>query len=518
MLVRVILIFRKEAIMLKKRKFGLGLSFIFVIGLIVGIILTSQLNTTTPLNATTANPEIKSILDQNSELTSQQDDFISQLNGIFTRAAKKIKPSVVTIFSKKTIKTRGYTNPYDLFEEFFRGRRRQQPNEQEFVRRGMGSGVIIDADGLILTNNHVVQDADDISVKTTDGKIYDAEIIGTDPNTDLAVIKIDVTGLPAASLGNSDQLEVGEWVLAVGNPFSEVLHQTVTKGIVSAIGRQGLNLAAYEDFIQTDAPINPGNSGGALVNLYGELIGINTAIIAPNGTFAGIGFAIPVNLARRIMKDLIDKGRVIRGYLGVEIQPVNADLAKALNLKNTKGALISSVEKDSPADDAGFKSSDVILKLNGVEIRDDDHLRFVVADVQPGKRVQTIINRNGKEKTLSIVIGERLEPGQESTPSVSSTIKGKLDIEVSNLTSELSGQYGYTENSGVLITHVGTKIQSQRKDLRVGDLIKEVNRKKVAIVSEFYEIIRNLEKGDRVLFLAQRGANNFFEALEINED
>ena len=500
--------------MLKKRKFGLSLSLIFVFGLFTGIVLTSQLNTTPPLNASTVKSVLESNIKRNVDLTPQQKDFISELNGIFIQAAKKIKPSVVTIFSKKIIKTRGYTSPFD---QFFRRRRRQQPEEREFVQKGMGSGVIVDASGLILTNNHVVQGADDISVKTTDGKIYDAEILGADPNTDLAVIKIDVTGLPAASLGDSDKLEVGEWVLAVGNPFSEALHHTVTKGIVSGKGRQDLNLAAYEDFLQTDAPINPGNSGGALVNLHGEVIGINTAIVAPNGVFAGIGFAIPVNLARRIMNDLISKGRVVRGYLGIGIQPLNSDLAKTLNLKDVKGALVTNVEKGSPADKAGIEASDVILEINSVEIRDDDHLRFVVADIHPGRKVQVVINRDGREKTLSIVLGERIEPGQVFTPTISSVIEDKLDIEVSDLTPELSSQYGYSENSGVLIVRVGPKVQGSRKDLRAGDLIKEVNRKKVTSVYEFFEIIKNLKKGDRVLFLTQRGSNNFFEALEINE-
>lgn len=502
--------------MFGKRKFEIGIFLIFGIGLTVGIILTSQLNTTTPLNASTTNPEIIPKTNGNVELTPQQTDLISQLNGVFTQAAENVKPSVVTIFSKKIIKTRGYRSPFDLFDEFFRGRRPSQPEEQEYVQKGMGSGVIVDASGLILTNNHVVQGADDISVKTTDGNIYDAEIIGTDPNTDLAVVRIDAGELPAAKLGDSERLKVGEWVLAVGNPFSEELHHTVTKGIVSAKGRQDLNLAAYEDFIQTDAPINPGNSGGALVNLYGEVVGINTAIVAPRGTFAGIGFAIPVNLARRVMDDLIDKGRVVRGYLGVGIQPLNADLAETLNLKETKGAIITEVQKDSPADKAGIEPSDVVLEFNGVEIRDDDHLRFIVADIPPGKEVDAVIYRNGRKRTLSIELGERLEPGQTFTPAVSTVIEDKLDIEISDLTPDLSNQYGYSENSGVVITRIGSKIQGSRKDLRVGDLIKEVNRKKVTSVSEFYEIIKNLEKGDRVLFLAQRGPNNFFEALEIN--
>ncbi len=513
--------------MKRNAKIGLGIFLAFLLGAVFTVVLTSQLDITNKVIA--SHPEQPAISEEAtpSTLDQSQRDLIQQLNGIFIQAAERVKPSVVTIFSEKVIKMRRYRSPFDFFfgdqffQEFF-GQPAPPPKgkkdyeEQKFVEKGMGSGVIVRSDGIILTNYHVVKDADDIRVKTTDGKVYEAKILGSDPQTDLAVVKIEAKDLPVAPLGDSNKLKVGEWVLAIGNPFSEQLHHTVTKGIVSAKGRSDLRLAEYEDFIQTDAPINPGNSGGALINLYGEVIGINTAIVAPSGAFAGIGFAIPINMAKKVMKDLLTKGKVVRGWLGVYIQPVDEDLAKALKLKENKGALVVEVEDGSPADKAGIKSSDVIVKFNGVEVRDPDHLKLLVADTRPGVKVPVVINRGGKEKTLTVVLGER-EGKTEAAPQVSQ-ITDKLGFKVSNLTPDLARQFGYENVKGVIITDVDPTSEAARKGLRVGDLIKEVNRKKVSNVSEFSKALKEVKPGDVVLFLAQRGKNNFFVALEIPKE
>ena len=512
--------------MKRNQKIGLAVGLAFVLGILVTVILTSQFDWTRNVFASGKEEALVSEEATPSQLSQSQQDLIEQLNGVFIHAAERVKPSVVTIFSEKVIKMR-YRSPFDFFfgDEFFQQffgepapRRRQPEREQKFVQKGMGSGVIVRSDGIILTNNHVVKGADDIRVKTTDGKVYEAKVVGTDPQTDLAVVKIDAKNLPVAPLGDSDKLKVGEWVLAIGNPFSEQLHHTVTKGIVSAKGRSDLRLAEYEDFIQTDAPINPGNSGGALINLYGEVVGINTAIVAPSGAFAGIGFAIPINMAKKVMNDLLTKGKVVRGYLGVYIQPVDEDLAKALHLKEPKGALVVEVEKGSPADKAGIKTSDVIVKFNGIEIRDPDHLKLLVADTKPGVEVPVVVNRGGKEKTLKVVLEEREGGTEASAPVAAENITSKLGLKVSNLTPDLARQYGYEGVKGVLITDVDPTSEAGHKGLREGDLIKEVNRKKVSSVAEFTKILSKAKPGDVVLLLVQRGKNNFFVALEIPKD
>jgi len=513
--------------MKRNQKIGLGVLLAFLLGVLFTVVLTSQFNWTKKVVASGADKPALNEGATPSMLDQTQKDFVEKLNSVFIYAAERVKPSVVTIFSEKVIKMR-YRSPFDFFfgDQFFQqffgppGQQPKQPPERErkFVEKGMGSGVIVRSNGIILTNYHVVKDADDIRVKTTDGKIYNAKVIGSDPQTDLAVVKIDAKNLPVAPLGDSDKLRVGEWVLAIGNPFSEQLHHTVTKGIVSAKGRSDLRLAEYEDFIQTDAPINPGNSGGALINLYGEVVGINTAIVAPSGAFAGIGFAIPINMAKKVMHDLLTKGKVVRGYLGVFIQPVDDDLAKALHLKEAKGALVVQVEKGSPADKAGIKTSDVIIKFNGVDVRNPDHLKMLVADTRPGVKVEVVVNRGGKEKTLKVVLAERKGGKTTTPPAVAENLAGKLGMKVSDLTPDLARQYGYENVKGVLITDVDPTSEAGHKGLHEGDLIKEVNRKKVTSVAEFSKILEKVKPGDVILLLVQRGKNNFFVALEVPKD
>lgn len=319
------------------------------------------------------------------------------ISGLFESSANKVRPSVVTIFSvqQKPVSTGG-----SGFERFFG---KGDDSEKELVR-GLASGIIVTENGYILTNYHVIADAETIMVNV-DGQDYEAKLVGTDQLTDLAVVKIDGENLPAAELGNSDELTVGQWVIAVGNPFE--LLQTVTAGIVSAKGRSLMGLADYEDFIQTDASMNPGNSGGALANLDGEIIGINTAISSPTGGNVGIGFAIPINMAKEIMEQLIENGKVSRGYLAIMVQDISKEQASRIGLDTTLGAYVSSVEPNGPAARAGIQPGDIILEFNGEQVKNTTDLRTKIAGTLPGKTVQLTIIRNGKEMKIEVKLSER---------------------------------------------------------------------------------------------------------------
>ncbi|GBD94918.1 putative periplasmic serine endoprotease DegP-like precursor [bacterium BMS3Abin05] len=500
-----------------------------LVGSLITVILISDFNFTHKGLASNGTPAVEAKVNasktqgQQSSTALTNSQFIYQLNSVFENAASKVKPSIVTIFSEKIIKMRTYQNPFsfffgpDFFNQFGQGqqpKQKRRPQYREYHEEGMGSGITITSDGYIITNNHVVSGSDDIRVKTPAGNTYKAKIIGTDPKTDIALIKIKAKNLPIAKLGNSNNLKVGEWVLAIGNPFSQKLHQTVTKGIVSALGRSGLELSPYENYIQTDAPINPGNSGGALINLQGEVIGMNTAIVAPSGAFAGIGFAIPINMVKSVTSDLKTKGHVVRGWLGVQIQGVNEDLAKALGLKENNGVVISEVTKGSPAEKAGLKVSDVILKFNGRKITSPSNLAFMVTQLPPGTKVTLEIIRNKKEKKITLKLGQmpesqKLEKVSSKTPEID------LGMEVSNLTPDLAKQYGYEKSRGVLITALNPSGPAARKGLKTGDLIREINRKPVSNVREYHNVISKLHRGDVVLLLVQRGKDNFFVAIEI---
>jgi serine protease Do len=326
---------------------------------------------------------------------------LAAMSQAFETAAAKVSPSVVSIFAEQVVQAEGGQGlPDDPFRDFFGDQffRRffgdpGQGGSSRRTVRGLGSGVIVSRDGLILTNNHVVEKASKLSVVISDKKSYPAKVVGTDPQTDVAVIRIDAKDLPVAELGDSDTVKVGEWVLAVGNPF-QLMH-SVTAGIISAKGRSSVGLADYEDFIQTDASINPGNSGGALADLDGRIVGINTAITSPSGGSIGIGFAIPINMARRVMDELIEKGQVVRGYVGVTLQPIDENMAQALNLKGTDGALVGDVVPDGPADKAGIKRGDVVVAVNGAAVRDSTQVRNLVAAGQPGKAMTLSLLRDG---------------------------------------------------------------------------------------------------------------------------
>jgi serine protease Do len=384
-----------------------------------------------------------------------------------------------------------------------------------------GSGVIIDPNGYIVTNNHVIDKASDIKVYLHDKKEYPAKIIGADPKTDLAIIKIEATGLPHLKWGNYDELQVGDIVLAVGSPFG--LSQTVTMGIISALGRGNVGIADYEDFIQTDASINPGNSGGALVNLKGELIGINTAIFSRTGGNEGIGFAVPVSLAKNITNSLIKTGKVVRGWLGVAIQEITPDLAKAFKAKEQKGALVSDVNEQGPALKAGVQRGDVIVEFDGKEVQTVSDLRNRVAQTQVGAKVPLKVIREGQEKVLTLQIGERpadamlargTEPGA-APPESAEARKGPLnvlsDLKVKAIDDEARTKLNIgAKTAGVLVAHVQAGSPAEQAGLQRGDVIQEVNRQSVMSINDYDAAAAKIKKEENAVLLVNRQGNTLF--------
>lgn len=447
----------------------------------------------------------------------------------FEDVAAQYNPMVVSVFSETVVKSPAFTtDPFrDFFgDDFFRRFFGEQPpapkgREREFHQRGLGSGVIISPDGYIVTNNHVVKNANEITVGLQNEKKYKAKVVGTDPSTDLAVIKIDVTDLPYARWGDSDALRVGQWVLAIGNPFQFM--RTATAGIISAKGRS-MGLAVYENYIQTDAAINPGNSGGALVTLDGELIGINTAIFSESGGYMGIGLAIPSNMAKKVTETLISKGKVSRGYLALFPQDVDENLSKAMGLKDTKGSLVGSVTAGGPADKAGIKDGDVIIEFDGKTVSNANELRNMVAAVAPGTQIPVKLIRNQKEMTIQVTLGERPsetgEKEQEETPPKEDKIT-KLGFDVTNLTPEIASQLGIKGEKGIVVTNVDDSSPAEEAGLAKGDLITEVDKKPISSVSEFRRIV-NENKSDVVLLRVRRSdrqgnAVYLFMAIPLKE-
>ena len=444
---------------------------------------------------------------------------LTNISRVFAEVAKKVKPTVVSITTEKVIKypqqqypRRGPSqqNPFDdFFDRFFRF----PAPEGEQRQKALGSGVIMTPDGYIVTNNHVVANFDKIKVTLADERTFDAEVVGTDPKSDMAVIKIDAKDLPAVKVGDSDKAEVGEWVLAIGNPMG--FAHTVTAGIISAKGRSNLRLADYEDFIQTDAAINPGNSGGALVNLNGELVGINTAIASQTGTYIGIGFAIPINMAKNIMESLVNKGKVVRGWLGVYIQDIGDELADAMGLKDTKGSLISSVVEDSPSEKAGLKAGDVIIRLDKEKIKDSNHLRNIIAGLLPGTTVKVEVIRNKKKRVISVKLGE-LEDKEQVAEKSAKQKQEKMGLKVEALTRELAQQYGYdAKKKGVIVTEVKPGGPAARGTVREGDLILELNRKEIKSITAYEKAIASVKPGDTILVLLNRRGSVFFVGVKI---
>ena len=448
----------------------------------------------------------------------------------FAPVIKKVAPGVVKVFTTTKLHNTAFNGTPeggmdDLLRRFFgdqfgdqfpqsRGQQRHfgMPRQQ-----GIGSGVIATKDGYILTNNHVVDGADEVKVALQDGREFTAKVIGRDPKTDVAVIKIDGKDLPAVPMADSDKVEVGDIVLAVGNPFG--IGQTVTSGIVSATGRGGALGLDYEDFIQTDAAINPGNSGGALVDAEGRLIGINTAILSRSGGNQGIGFAIPANIARDVMGSLVKDGHVTRGYLGVMIQDVNPALEKQFNLKDNKGALVGDVTPKSPADKAGLKSGDVILEFNGKKVTDSRHLKLEVARIQPGESVPVKILRDGESKTLEVTVKEL--PGTEhlakndSNPSDDTgTLNG---VAVADLDNNARQQFDIPGHiKGAIVTEVDPNSASAEAGLKPGDVIEEINRKPVKNAEEAVKMTEKTTDKTTLLRVWREGGSRYVVVDESN--
>jgi serine protease Do len=492
-----------------KRRIGiiLGAIFLVALGFVVGLLIIKP-NTVVLTEAAARTVPAAFVSDQ-SDIPSLQ-----AFNDAFVKIAEAVTPSVVTITTEKVIKTgRGRLPGFpedDFFWQFFGF------PQGEMRSTALGSGVIVDDKGYILTNNHVVEKGEKIKVKLIDKSVHEAEIIGTDPRTDLAVIKINAKHLQPAILGDSDALRVGEWVLAIGSPFSESLAHTVTAGIVSAKGRTNVvNNLPYENFIQTDAAINPGNSGGALVNIRGELVGINTAI-ATSGAIQGnigIGFAIPINLAKRVMSDLIAKGKVTRAWLGIIPQDVDDKIAKAQKLESNDGAIIAEVVPKSPAAEAGLKVGDVIIEFEGQHIRDAADLRNRVSTSEVGKIKELKIVRNGKEQVIKVKLGE-LPEVVEATGRSTERKTNKLGFTVEDISQYLAKQYGIdADETGVIVTRVDPNSNAARI-LKPGDIIKRVADQEVTSVKEFNAALSEF-KGDVLLLLIKRDKATFFETLEI---
>ena len=434
----------------------------------------------------------------------------------FVHLAEKLAPVVVNVSTTQKAARQQNPNmpldPNDPFSQFW-GRFFGMPPggaPGAQVQKHLGSGFIVDRSGIVLTNNHVVEGADKITVKLSDDRQFDAKLVGRDPKTDLAVIRIGdgKENFPVATLGDSNQLKVGEWVAAMGSPFG--LANTITAGIVSAKGRN-IGAGPYDNFIQTDASVNPGNSGGPLVNMRGEVIGINTAIFSQSGGNLGIGFAIPISLAKQILPELIKTGKVIRGWLGVSIQPVTPDLAKALGLEKEQGALVAAVVQGSPAEKAGIKSGDVIVEYDGKNIEHANDLPILVADTPVGKDVNMTILRENKRIPLQVKVAELKE--QEKVASAAE--QGKFGLSVQTVTPDIARTLGLDQAGGVIISGIEAGSPAADADLQRGDVILEINRRPVNSIDDFQKTIDSVKPGSNLLFLVRRGTNNMFLAMNV---
>ena len=446
---------------------------------------------------------------------TQPVDVLRETGSAFAQIAKQALPAVVYIDVETTIEVPQYGYRYQPFRDSW-GRRGQLAIPQElepkkYSREGQGSGFIISKDGYILTNNHVVKGADRITVILADERKFSAKVIGSDPKTEVALIKIDDPHeLPFVELGDSDALQVGEWVLAAGNPFG--LTQTLTAGIVSAKGRDEVGIAEYGNFIQTDAAINPGNSGGPLINIDGKVVGINTAIYSRTGGYMGIGFAIPINQAIQIKDQLIKNGKISRSVLGVYIQDVDEDLAKSFGLEEKGGVLISQVVEDSAAEEAGLKEGDIVVEMNGKPVKKTAVFRNRVAATPPNSKLKLKIFRDGKYKKISAITKE-MEGGGVSADETPA-IFGKLGFSVEDLDRDTARKLGHEEGSGVLISGVEKGTPAWRAGLQPGLLILGVDRKPVKDTAAFMQALSSVE-GDRVLLLVSDGRSSRFVVVSV---
>jgi serine protease Do len=432
--------------------------------------------------------------------------YLEQTSKAFSEIGKKATPAVVFIkahynLSDATASAEEYENPFDYFhDEFFKHffgsppKGYKQP-EQEQV--SVGSGFIVSKDGYILTNHHVIKEANGITVFLNNGQEYEAKVIGSDPRTDLAIIKIDAKDLPFLTFGDSDNLDIGAWVIAIGNPFA--LQASLTVGVVSAKGRQNLRITDLEDFIQTDAAINPGNSGGPLLNLRGEVIGVNTAIVSKSGGYMGIGFAIPSNMTKNVVNQIIDKGAVKRGYLGIYLQEIDKEISEAFNLEKSEGALVSEVTKDSPAEKAGLKQGDIIVEYNGRPVKNMGSFRNDISKLEPNSEITLKIIREGKPLTVKATLGAYPEEGAVSKQSA------QIGLEVSELKDlppETLNKYNYAQSDkGLIITSIKRGSLAEKAGLKPGMLVLQINQRALKSIADFQEALKENEQKKHIILL-----------------
>jgi len=482
------------------RKKPLVIAAVFtILGLIIGLGISSNFN----FHSKGYTDDLK--------ISEESIELLSKTNQAMAEIVAAVKPAVVNISSTKTIRGGEISSPFfndSFLKRFFGNEFGFSEKPREYKQSGLGSGVIVEKDGYILTNNHVVKGAEEIKVTLSDKREFKGKVIGSDQKTDLAVIKIDSHNLPVIKLGDSEKLKVGEMVLAIGNPFG--LSHTVTSGIVSATGRANVGIADYEDFIQTDAPINPGNSGGALVNIRGELVGINTAIFSTTGGYQGIGFAIPSNMAQDVMNSLIKNGKVVRGWLGVTIQPLTPDLVKQFNLKDEQGVLVGDVTEGGPAEKAGIQRGDVILEYNSKKVEDAISLRNMVAGTVPNQEVSIKLMRNGKTETIRVKILEMTTEAQAFSKTFDNQLKG---VYVQNITPDLKKSLDIPGRiKGVVITDVDEESPAEGI-LKKNDVIMEINRNNINNTKDYEESVSRIKPADDILLLVFRQNSAFYITL-----
>ena len=444
----------------------------------------------------------------------------------FSTVAAKARPAVVFIQVEKQVPMGAYpffNNPYEFFGEGFferfggQGRQNRRQPQQMFKQMGQGSGFLISKDGYILTNTHVVGDVDKITVRLADGREFVAKRIGADSKTEVALIKIEGADFPSLAIGDPAKLEIGEWCIAIGNPFG--LKETLTVGVVSAKGRNNIGITDYEDFIQTDAAINPGNSGGPLLNIDGEVVGINTAIYSRSGGYMGIGFAVPIDMAMQIKEQLATKGKVTRGFIGIAMNPgeVSQQMAESFGRKEAGGVLVADVTADSPAEKAGLKSGDIIVELNGKKVDDNLTFRKTIANMAPGSVIKLGVFREGKQRAINVTVGQ-FPDEQESRSGAAGdaeSITSKIGLDVQDLDADLAGRLGYDGQKGVVITEVQSGSLAEEAGLKSGMLIVEVNRKDVANVRQFEAELRKVKR-DNLLLRVKADGRTVFVNIKVN--
>ena len=490
-------------------------------GVAVGALIFSNLEFNVSFNGTSLSSK-PNFAEATNNIENYPIQSLKSFNEAFVQIAESATPSVVTIFTEKTVNQR-IVSPFSFFGSPFDDMFGMQGggalnNGRKEVQKGLGSGVIVTADGYILTNNHVIDGADIVYVRTSDNRKLDAKVIGADPKTDIAVIKVNVKGLKPIVIGDSDKLRVGEWVIAIGSPLGENLARTVTQGIVSAKGRANVGLADYEDFIQTDAAINPGNSGGPLVNINGELVGVNTAIASRTGGFEGIGFAVPSNMAKKVLTSLITTGKVTRSYLGVTLQDIDDNLAKAMHLKAGEGALVGTVVEGSPAAKSGVKTGDVILDYNGIKVSSSVSLRNAIASQAPGSTLNLSVLRDGGVKNFTVRLEEQVaaKVADASRTEAGETVSTVLGFKAEELTAEIAQKLKMTPSSGrVVITAMVPSSNAYRAGLRPGDLILSVNKKEVTSMAGYSALVKSMKKGDLLFLLVERAGSKIYFAFNV---